>query len=267
MTRRKALLSALAFGQQRMVRLPGGTFQMGADEAALLQQFPKAGAGLKVMLLAESPRHQVTIPPFWIDRYEVTNREFQQFVGARPEWGKGKLGGNYLLNWDGDRFPEGQADFPVVHVTWHAAVAYAEWAGKRLPAEAEWEFAARGGQDGARFPWGDKDAEPGLANYSESRKHAPVRVGSSPANRSGLFDLAGNVWEYCLDGWPSPYPGHAVKFTEADIRALGRTSADRRVIRGGSYDGGPFNMRVTARDSHRADNPVGHVGFRCAMGG
>ncbi|MBE0658166.1 MAG: SUMF1/EgtB/PvdO family nonheme iron enzyme [Bryobacteraceae bacterium] len=267
MTRRDALLSVLAFGKERMVRLPGGTFQMGADEATLLQQFPKAGPGLRAMLLAESPRHQVTVPPFWIDRYEVTNREYQEFVIARPEWDRRKLGGNYLLNWVGDHFPEGQGDFPVVHVSWQAAMAYASWAGKRLPAEAEWEFAARGGQAGAKYPWGNEDASPGLANYSESGKHAPVRVGRSPAGRSGVFDLAGNVWEFCLDAWPSPYPSHALEFTEAGIAALGKTSAERRVIRGGSYDGGAFNMRVTARDSHRADDPVGHVGFRCAMGG
>lgn len=128
----------------------------------LFAGFPNAGAGLKAMLAAETPRHQVTIPPFWMDCYEVTNGDFQVFIRAKPEWGKARVGGNYLLNWTGDRFPADQTDYPVVHVTWNAALAYANWAGKRLPAEAEWEFAARGGQDGVVYPWGDQDAtQPG----------------------------------------------------------------------------------------------------------
>jgi formylglycine-generating enzyme required for sulfatase activity len=109
-----------------MVHLPGGVFRMGSDEKYLFEQFPSARAGLREMLLAETPVHEVKIPPFWIDRYEVTNSEFRTFVTARPEWRKERVGGNYLLTWNGDRFPPGQSDFPVVFVTWQAALAYAE---------------------------------------------------------------------------------------------------------------------------------------------
>jgi len=219
------------------------------------------------MLLAETPVHEVSIPPFWIDRCEVTNAEFQQFVRARPEWKKERVTGDYLLTWTGDQFPAGEADFPVVYVGWEAAAAYTEWAGKRLPTEAEWEFAARGGRDRAKYPWGDREPEPRLANYAEARKRAPVRVGSYPPNPYGLFDLGGNVWEFCLDQWRATYTAGPRVQSEAGVRRMRHARAERRVIRGGSFGGGAFNMRVTSRDSHRSDNPVGHVGFRCALSG
>ena len=120
-----------------MVRLPGGTFRMGSDEPSLLRQFPNAGPGLKAMLLTETPQTEVTIAPFWMDRCEVTNAQFQSFVRSRSEWRKDRRGGNYLRHWSGDRFPSGQADFPVTFVSWQAAMAYAEWAHKRLPTEVE----------------------------------------------------------------------------------------------------------------------------------
>ena len=137
--------------------------------------------------------------------------------------------------------------------------------GQRFPTEAEWEFAARGGREHARYCWGDQDPTPRFANYAGSGVHRPVRSGSYPPNPYGLFDLAGNVWEFCMDPWPSVYPSHAVTQSAEDVHRMRRQRADRRVIRGGSFDGGAFNMRVTARDSHRVDNPVGHVGFRCAL--
>ncbi len=215
---------------------------MGSDLDSLLKQFPNAGRGLREMLLTETPRHQVTIPPFWIDRCEVTNAEFRNFSR-------------------GYQFPKGAENYPVASVTWNEAVAYAEWAGKRLPTEAEWEFAARGGQDAAIYPWGSAPPSATLASYGRERT---VPVGSYAPNPYGLFDLAGNVWEFCLDEWPSPYPAREVTQTPADLRRMRDAKADRRVIRGGSFDGGAFNMRITARDSHRVDNPVAHVGFRCA---
>ncbi len=265
MTRRGFVLAALFSRHRGMVRLPGGTFRMGSDEDALLRQFPNAGPGLKSMLLAETPASDATIAPFWLDCYEVTNAQFQRFTLKKAAWQKNRLGGNYLQHWNGNEFPAGQANFPVTFVTWEAALAFAEWSGKRLPTEAEWEFAARGGRNNARYPWGDQDPDPGLANYAESRVHAPVKVGSYPRNPYGLFDLAGNVWEFCLDDWRERYAGGVRRESELDRRGMRDVKAERRVIRGGSFDGGAFNMRVTARDSHAANNPVGHVGFRCAL--
>jgi formylglycine-generating enzyme required for sulfatase activity len=266
MTRRGFLFLALASRHGGMVRLPGGTFHMGSDTNATFRQFPSSSPGMRAMLDAETPVHEVTIPPFFIDRCEVTNAQFQRFIRARPEWSKRRVGGRYLSSWNGDRFPAGQSGFPVAFITWQAAVAYAEWAGKRLPTEAEWEFAARGGRADALYPWGNQDPSSKFANYAGSVRNGPIRVGSTLPNPYGLFDLAGNVWEFCLDEWQR-YPSSTVVQSEADLLRMRNTKAERRVIRGGSFDGSGLNMRITARDSHRADNPVGHVGFRCARSG
>ena len=229
LSRRSLLLSALAPRRHGMTRIPGGTFRMGADRESLLRQFPNAGAGLRSMLMAETPAHEVTVRPFQMDRCEVTNAEFQRFVRARPA---------YLSQWTGRIFPKSAADWPVAFVTWDAAAAYAAWAGKRLPTEAEWEFAARGGVATATYPWGNEEPAPDLANFRGSELHHPVPVGSYRSNPYGLYDMAGNVWEFCQDIW-APYGGQS-----------GATQQDRRVIRGGSFDGNAFNLRVTARDSH-----------------
>jgi formylglycine-generating enzyme required for sulfatase activity len=263
MTRRALLLATVFSRHHAMVRLPGGAFRMGSDENSLLQQFPNAGPGLKAMLRTETPACDVFIPPFWIDRYEVTNAQFRSFVLSRAGWRKERIGGNYLRHWSGDEFPPEQANHPVTFVTWEAATVYAEWARKRLPTEAEWEFAARGGRQ-AKYPWGNQEPDPRVANYRDSGIHAPVRAGSYPPNPYGIFDLAGNVWEFCLDPWKASYSPGPRRQSEFDVRTMRSAAADRRVIRGGSFDGGAFNMRVTARDSHPVNNPVGYVGFRCA---
>jgi formylglycine-generating enzyme required for sulfatase activity len=205
---------------------------MGSDMETLLRQFPTAGEGVKAMLRAETPAHQVTVRPFLMDRCEVTNGEFRRFQRGRM-------------------FPRGGDNLPAVKVTWNDAAAYAAWAGKRLPTEAEWEFAARGGAADAKYPWGSEEPTSERVNFRRSGLGRAVAVGSYPANPYGLYDMAGNVWEFCQDDW-APYE---------DARAV---SPDRKVIRGGSYDGDAFNLRITARDSHRRDNAVVYVGFRCA---
>src|SRR5262245_35055310 len=99
MTRRRLMLAAFAFRRKDMARLPGGTFPMGSERDELLAQFPAAGDGMRSMLMTETPRHEVTIPSFWIDRHEVTNAQFRHFVIARPEWRKERSGGKYLQSW------------------------------------------------------------------------------------------------------------------------------------------------------------------------
>ena len=216
------------------------------------------------MLLAETPQHSVTLRPFRMDRCEVTNRQYQTFVQARPMWRKGEVPGDYLRHWNGNRCPKHMLDLPVVYITWHAAVAYCAWAGKRLPTEAEWEFAARGGAKLKKYPWGDEDPTPRHARFGQADDAGPARVGAYPPNVYGLHDLAGNVWEFCLDAWQDRYASSPSVQTDEDLRRMRQASAERRVIRGGSFAGSAMNLRVTARDSHRADNPVAHVGFRCA---
>ena len=264
--RRSVLLAPLHLARGDMVRVPGGKFRMGADRDRLLAEFPNAGPGLRAMLLAGTPAHDVTIRPFLLDRYEVTNARFQEFVRARPEWKKEAHGGGYLRHWREDQFPKGEAQYPVVCITWEAARAFARWAGKRLPSEAEWEFAARGGRPDQRYPWGDGEPTPERANYGDSGIRHAVAVGSYAPNPYGVFDLAGNVWEFCLDPWSEPYPPGARQESRRDLRRMEEAASARRVIRGGSYDAAAFNLRVTSRDSHRADDPVAHVGFRCALG-
>jgi formylglycine-generating enzyme len=265
-SRRTLVLAAFATEHHRMAQLPGGTFLMGSGTDALLRQFSIAGNGLKSMLLTETPAHQVTIPPFQIDRFAVTNADFYRFTRSRPEWRKSRVGTDYLRHWSQDQFPYGFGRLPVVFVSWGAAVAYADWAEKRLPTEAEFEFAARGGLADSKYPWGNEEPMPKRANYRLSGIHGPVPVGSYPPNPYGVFDLVGNVWQFCLDEWVL-YSADPRWESKDDLRRMRMAKAGRRVIRGGSFDGDAFNMRVTARDSHEVDHPVAYVGFRCAKSG
>jgi len=219
----------------------------------------------------EVPAHRVTLGDFELDRHEVTKAQFAFFVAERPEWRKERLpaashNGRYLEDWTDGRHPGGQGANPVVFVTWQAAQAYCRWAGGRLPTEAEWEFAARGGGD-AEFPWGDSPPSPDRANYGASGHGRPVTVGSYPPNRLGLFDMAGNVWELVLDAWqdrytessqPDPVAGGPVTDEEL-VRVKGR-----RVLRGGSFGASVVNLRTRWRDSHETANAAAFVGFRCA---
>jgi formylglycine-generating enzyme required for sulfatase activity len=254
-----------------MVLIPGATFVMGTDAASVAALQQRFNVRRRELFEAEIPAHPVTVAPFYMDKYEVTNEQFRTFLQANPEWGPDHIprqfhNGEYLKGWQGTIYPPGQAKHPVVRVSWYAAVAYAHWAGKRLPTEAEWEHAARGGLTGKQFPWGDEDASPDRAKYGAGEAGGPAAVGSYPANGYGLYDLAGNVWEYCLDEW-GPYPagpqvnavGGGSLYEDDSFRAV----TTRRVIRGGSWQGSPVNLRVAYRDSHPPDGAGPHVGFRC----
>ena len=150
----------------------------------------------------EQPVHTVSIDAFFMDRYEVTNLEYKKFVLTNPRWGKDRIdkrfhNGSYLAHWNGNDYPGGKAHHPVVYVSWYAAVAYSKWAGKRLPTEAEWECAARGRLSGKAYPWGDV-INSTKANYGNSVGDTTV-VGKYSPNKYGLYDMVGNVWEWCLD--------------------------------------------------------------------
>jgi len=256
-----------------MAAIPGGTFKMGTDRAKV----PEIAAAYKIqdhpdMIQAETPQHMVTLSPFYLDKYEVTNAQFKEFLKKHPQWSAARISkefnnGNYLKDWVGNDFPKNKANYPVVNVSWYAAVAYCQSVGKRLPTEAEWEFAARGGLANKIFPWGDEPVDSTRANYAGSKINTASPVGSYAANGYGLFDMSGNVWEYMADEWQAYHDAHQNDPVAGGDLFLGdsfKLITTRRVIRGGSWGGGPLNLRVTYRDSHPPNGARDFVGFRCA---
>lgn len=254
-----------------MVRVPGGTIEVGIDTVDI----PKLEKTFSVpaqLLQEEVPKHFVTVDSFYLDRYLVTNAQFKRFVDANPEWQPGRIppgldNGNYLRHWTDSDALTTRADHPVVNVNWYAAVAYCRWSGKRLPSEAEWELAARGGRN-TLFPWGDAPADQTRANFGESHVGTTTRVGLYPVSAYGLYDIVGNAWEFLADQW-KPYPATKQRNPVAGGSPSLNTTAflkitTRRVIRGGSFDGAPVNLWVEYRDSHPPTGSSEFVGFRCA---
>ncbi|HKQ50902.1 MAG TPA: formylglycine-generating enzyme family protein [Pyrinomonadaceae bacterium] len=255
-----------------MARIPGATFEVGtsADEIPKLQQL--FGISRADLFAAEVPRHAVTIDAFYLDKYEVTNTRFKQFLDKNPAWRLDRIparyhNGNYLRHWARNTYPKGEADHAVVNVSWYAAAAFCQWEGKRLPTEAEWEYAARGGLSGKAFPWGDELPDKTRANFGGSGLGGATAVGRYPANGYGLYDMAGNVWEYLADEWQPYTAAPQINPVAGGNLFLDETFTQvttRRVIRGGSWGGAPVNLRVAYRDSHPPQGAGDHVGFRCA---
>jgi len=258
---------------KKMVLIKAATFTMGTaasdiDRLKALYSVKRAD-----LFSAELPAHRVTLSAYLIDRHEVTNKDYAKFLRANPVWLPGRTpakydNGNYLKDWVNGKYPKDEAEMPVTNVNWYAAMAYCHWAGKRLPTEAEWEYAARGGLQGAEYPWGNAKADPTLANYGKSAFGKPVKVGSYQPNGYGLYDMAGNVWEFTADEW-GKYSAADAENPLVGTNIFGSLDFDlittRRVIRGGSWGGAPINLRVAYRDSHPPNGSQPFVGFRCAM--
>jgi serine/threonine protein kinase len=218
-----------------MVFIPGGSFTMGRGKAS--QENP---AG---------PPHQVTVTPFFIDKYEVTREAYQKFIKA--------TGHRAPSIWKNGTFPKGTGRWPVTGISWEDAQKYAKWAGKRLPTEAEWEFAARG-SDKFIYPWGNKFGSD-RANIARETEQF-TRAGSYPkgASQYGVYDLAGNAWEW-TDSDFVPYPGSPFRL-EGCKRC--------KVLRGGSYVNSPEYATTTYRlpyESTLLAEPNLYYGFRCAL--
>ena len=271
----------------------GGAFRMGAEDAWAI-----AGDG-------EGPVHEVRLPPFAIDACAVSNDAFAAFVadtGHRTEAERfgvsfvfaGLLPGGFGAtravaaapwwravagaSWRAPEGPgsglEGRGSHPVIHVSWNDASAYATWAGARLPTEAEWEYAARGGLEGQPFPWG-AELQPGGehrmnvwqgrfpgANTEEDGYYGTAPVDAFAPNGYGLHNPCGNVWEWCAD-WYAP-DSHAAGDT---IDPQGPAHGSARVMRGGSYlchQSYCRRYRVSARSANTPDSSTGNLGFRCA---
>lgn len=299
-----------------MVWIPGGEFLMGSD-----RHYPE-----------EAPAHRVHVDGFWIDRFTVTNRDFERFIaetgyvtqaerpadpadypGALPEMlapsstmfrkppGPVDMGNHYNwwtyvpgADWRHPCRPASSIrklmDHPVVHVAWADVAAYAAWAGKDLPTEAEWEFAARGGLDGAEFVWGEELTPEGRYMANTWQGEFPHRntlddgyeftapVGSFPPNGYGLYDMAGNVWQWTRD-W---YQNHANLGSPccmaSNPRGASRDASmdprqpdiriPRKVTKGGSHLCAPNycrRCRPVARMAQPVDTSISHLGFRCVV--
>ncbi len=254
-----------------MVLIPAGEFVMGSN-------YKLASSGpvfyTDDMFYAEKPVHTVHVDAFYMDKYEVTNVQYKAFVDANPQWRKdGKLHGSfytksYLNDWNDNNYPEGEGDHPVHYVTWHAAMAYAEWTGKRLPTEAEWEKAARGGLLGKMYPHGDT-IDKTKANY-DSNVFDTTPVGSYLPNGYGLYDMAGNVWEWCLDAYDASFYAKSPREnplsgadTIQEILDKYTDVKEARVIRGGDMNSNPPWVRVAYRGRMRPGTILSGPGFRC----
>lgn len=232
-----------------MALIPAGEFQMGSTHGDS----------------DEKPVHTVYVDAFYMDKHEVTVGEYKQFVQAT---GHRALSDVVSQSSPTDRHP-------VVNVSWHDAMAYSQWAGKRLPTEAEWEKAARGGLIGQKYPWGNS-IDSSKANYNKNTKsgtHAErtTPVGKYPANGYGLYDMSGNVSEWCLDAYQkrfyansprrNPVAGeesmHQIVENFTNIKA-------RRVVRGGSWSFNAKSVRVANRLGEKPSLLSSDVGFRCA---
>ena len=239
-----------------MVLIPAGKFQMGSNSGSF----------------DEKPVHTVYVDAFYMDVYEVTNVQYKKFVDTNPQWRKDQIPSsyhneNYLKHWNGNSYPSGKGDHPVVYVSWYGAMAYAKWAGKRLPTEAEWEKAARGGLVGKKYPWGD--------SINSSKATYGVRgttdVGTYPPNNYGLYDMVGNVWEWCLDEYQKDYykisrhrnPIARVNSITDIINSFTNIKKNR-VLRGGSWESNRQSLRVADRRGNSPTFTNPYFGFRCA---
>jgi formylglycine-generating enzyme required for sulfatase activity len=285
--------STTAPASDRMVLLPGGAFLMGTDDA---EGYASDGEG---------PVRNVQISPFWIDSTTVTNAEFGTFasatgyvteaetygwsfvfagmlpdhlpptrsVSSAPWWRQ-----VYGASWRRPEGPEStidhRMDHPAIHVSWNDARAYCRWAGKRLPTEAEWEYAARGGLEQQRYPWGN-DLTPNdqhrmnvwqgrfpTLNTLEDEYLGTAPAASFPPNGYGLYNMTGNVWEWCSDWFHPTFHANGPR-----KNPKGPRGGTHRVMRGGSYlchASYCFRYRVAARSANTPDSSTGNLGFRCA---
>jgi len=196
----------------------------------------------------EQPVHHVWLNAFYLDTREVTTSEYKRFLdatGRRPPY-----------NWPNGQIPEGTDQQPVRLVTWDDATEYARWLGKRLPTEAEWEKAARGGLTNKNYPWGD-EIKPAQARYGS--RLGPVDAGHFAANGYGLFDMAGNIWEWVADWYDPEY-----YYNSPDRNPRGPSAGLYHVARGGSWYDHPGYLRCAFRNWAKADARSLTVGFRCA---
>ena len=245
----------------KMVLIPAGDFQMGSNDSD-----------------DEKPVHTVYLDAFYMDVYEVTNAQYKKFIDANPEWGKDRIpsryhNGDYLEHWNGNSYPRGKGNHPIINVSWYGAMAYTQWTGKRLPTEAEWEYAARGGLVGKKYPWGNSiDSSSG--SYGQTPSYQIIRtnaVGSYAPNGYGLYDMEANAGEWCLDEYNegfyknsprrNPIAGAGSIEQVIDLFTNVKTT---RVLRGCAWGDYPVIVPVAERSGRvPTDAFILFTGFRC----
>jgi sulfatase modifying factor 1 len=231
-----------------MVYIPGGSFNMGSN-----------------MNKEEQPVHQVTVSGFYLDKYEVTVAQFREFCKATRRTMPPQP------DWNADRYP-------VINVSWNDAAAYAKWKHKRLPTEAEWEYAARSAAKGYYYAWGNIDPAKKIGgNVADETLRSEKQfwvvwkayhdgyvytapVGTYYSNTFGLYDMTGNVSEWCNDWYKEDYYKN-----NPEINPKGPDKGTHKVIRGGSWNLGPRDVRTTKRQHLRPEVTLDYVGFRCAQ--
>lgn len=277
-----------------LVDIPGGSFVMGTDEE---YRYPGDGEG---------PAREISLSPYRISKHTVTNRQFEAFVQStgytteaeRFEWSfvfhlflpddfpdtRGVAATPwwrqvYGADWAHPAGPQSSlddaSDHPVIHVSWNDAQAYCQWAGVRLPTEAEWEMAARGGLVQQRMVWGDEFSPDGVTTCNIFEGDFPIEntaddgyvgtapVDAFPANGFGLHNMAGNVWEWCSDWFHTDFHVNG-----PPTNPQGPPGGEAKVMRGGSYlchDSYCNRYRVSARSSNTPDSATGNLGFRIAQ--
>jgi formylglycine-generating enzyme len=256
----------------------------------------------------ERPVHPVTVDGFWMEAHAVSNAEFARFAtatgyvtiaerpldltqypGANPDL---SVSGALVFHMTDGTDVAGRGDHPVVHVAYPDAEAYAIWAGKTLPTEAEWEFAARGGLEGAEFAWGDELAPDGKPmantwqgpfpwrNFAADGYEGTSPGESFPPNGYGLYDMAGNVWEWTSDWYSTRHPEKDIESCCMPANPRGgpmeasyeprqpRIRIPRKVVKGGSFLCAPSycrRYRPAARQPQMIDSAMSHIGFRCIV--
>jgi len=264
-------VAAESVSKGSMIYFEGGSFMMGSEK-----ETPQ-----------EKPTHQVNVKSFKIDKYPVTVGEFRRFIEAtKYQTDADRFGDSGVFdfntsgwalvpgaNWQypmGRNAPKAEDNYPVTHVSWNDATAYAAWAGKRLPTEAEWEYAARcGGKSNSKFSWGNELVKNGkyMANVWQGDDLTAQQgadgfaltspVGSFPETSCGLTDMGGNVWNWCADIY-TMYPGNNTPFQH---------NPEAKVIRGGSFffdQNGENSYSTTGRASNTQETSLFNTGFRCA---
>ena len=224
-----------------MVLIPSGVFEMGDH--------------LNDGDISERPVHRVELDSFYMDKHQVTVGQFRQFIN--------QSGYDYPAHlWSKVAEYSPADDYPMVRLDWDDASAYARWAGKRLPTEAEWEYACRGRLVSKRYPWGDNwDAARDYANYSgtggKDKWDLCSPVGSFKPNGYGLYDMVGNVWEWCADWYDKDYYE-----SSPASNPTGPNTGEIRVLRGGSWNNYKKTLRLTHRSYHAPSVRYSLSGFR-----